>query len=64
VAGDAAVQLSPLEPADWAEAIVSVLTDPHVAAGLRQKGFERAAAFSWTRTALATRDVYREALLA
>ncbi|HEY2595560.1 MAG TPA: glycosyltransferase family 1 protein [Chloroflexota bacterium] len=64
VAGDAAVLLSPLEPAEWAEAIVSVLTDPQVAAALRQKGFERAAAFSWTRTALATRDVYREALLA
>jgi glycosyltransferase involved in cell wall biosynthesis len=64
VAGDAAVLLSPLEPAEWAEAIVSVLTDPQVAVALRQKGFERAAAFSWTRTALATRDVYREALLA
>jgi glycosyltransferase involved in cell wall biosynthesis len=64
VAGDAALLLDPHEPAPWAEAMLAVLTDDRLANGLRQKGFARAAAFSWTRAALATRDVYREALLA
>jgi glycosyltransferase involved in cell wall biosynthesis len=64
LAGDAAVLLPPQEPEPWAEAMLAVLSDARVAGALRQKGFERAAAFSWTRAAVATRDVYREALLA
>jgi glycosyltransferase involved in cell wall biosynthesis len=64
VAGDAALLLSPHDPDPWAQAILKVMTDARVASTLRQKGFERAATFSWTRAAVATRDVYREALLA
>jgi glycosyltransferase involved in cell wall biosynthesis len=64
VAGDAAMLLDPHELTPWAEAMLAVLTDDQLADGLRQKGFARAATFSWTRAALATRDVYREALLA
>jgi glycosyltransferase involved in cell wall biosynthesis len=64
VAGDAAVLLPPTDPAAWADAIVRVLTDSAQAADLRARGFARSALFSWQRAAEATRDVYREALLA
>jgi glycosyltransferase involved in cell wall biosynthesis len=64
LAADAAMLLPPEDPTAWARAIVHVLTEPHRAEALRQKGFLRARGFSWQRAALATRDVYREALLA
>jgi glycosyltransferase involved in cell wall biosynthesis len=64
VAGDAAILLKPEDPTAWAVAMRNVLTTPRIAAELRQRGFERARAFSWEQTALATREVYREALLA
>ncbi|MBV9329076.1 MAG: glycosyltransferase family 4 protein [Chloroflexi bacterium] len=64
VAGDAALLLPPEDAGKWAQVIVSVLADARQADGLRQKGFARAATFSWERAALATREVYREALLA
>jgi glycosyltransferase involved in cell wall biosynthesis len=64
VAGDAAVLMAPEDPEAWARAMLTVLTDPGLAEELRQRGFVRARSFSWERAALATRDVYREALLA
>jgi glycosyltransferase involved in cell wall biosynthesis len=64
VAGDAAVLLPPEDPSAWAVAMLHVLTDPGFADVLRQKGFAHTATFSWQRAALATRDVYREAILA
>jgi glycosyltransferase involved in cell wall biosynthesis len=64
VSGEAAVLVAPEDPLPWARAILQVLTDGQTADALRQKGFARAATFSWHRAALATRDVYREALLA
>jgi glycosyltransferase involved in cell wall biosynthesis len=64
VAGDAAVLLPPTDPQAWADAISRLLTQPRDADVLRARGFARAASFSWDRTALATREVYREALLA
>jgi glycosyltransferase involved in cell wall biosynthesis len=64
VAGDAAVLLPPEDATAWADAIARVLTQPRHAANLRARGLRRAAQFSWERTALLTRDVYREALLA
>jgi glycosyltransferase involved in cell wall biosynthesis len=64
VAGPAAMLLKPEDPARWAGAILEVLTRASVAAELRQRGLTRAGEFSWERTARATRDVYREALLA
>jgi glycosyltransferase involved in cell wall biosynthesis len=63
VAGDAAVLLAPEDPENWANAILSVLGDERLASTLRQRGFTRAASFAWDRAAMATRDVYREALL-
>ena len=64
VAGDAAVLLAPDGPDAWAAAMARLLSDARLADALRQKGFARARTFSWERTAQATRDVYREALLA
>jgi glycosyltransferase involved in cell wall biosynthesis len=64
VAGDAAVLLAPHDAGEWAQAILAVMTDARLADDLRKKGFARAATFSWERAAVATRDVYREALLA
>ena len=44
--------------------VTYVLTQPRHADRLRAAGLQRAQAFSWERTAVATREVYREALLA
>jgi glycosyltransferase involved in cell wall biosynthesis len=64
VAGDAAVLLAPEDAGQWAEAMLAMMSDTRHADDLRQKGFARAATFSWDRAARQTRDVYREALLA
>jgi glycosyltransferase involved in cell wall biosynthesis len=64
VAGDAAVLLPPADPNVWAQVLRRVLEDRRYADALRQKGFARSRAFSWERTAQATREVYHEALLA
>jgi glycosyltransferase involved in cell wall biosynthesis len=64
VAGDAAVLLKPEDAHAWAAAIVRVLTNKQYAAELRGRGFRRAGDFTWRRAAEATREVYREALLA
>lgn len=64
VAGDAAVLLPPEDAHMWSEALLRVLTDPARAAELSRRGAARAADFSWHKTAHATREVYREALLA
>jgi glycosyltransferase involved in cell wall biosynthesis len=64
VAGDAAVVLPPNDSRAWADAMLQVVTDSHRADALRLRGFVRAKAFSWERAAQATREVYREALLA
>jgi glycosyltransferase involved in cell wall biosynthesis len=64
VAGDAAVLLAPRDADVWADALLGVLTNARRAADLRARGFRRAASFSWDDAAAATRDVYREALLA
>jgi glycosyltransferase involved in cell wall biosynthesis len=64
VAGDAAVLLPASDPGAWANAMLQVLTSPARQEELRARGFARAAAFSWERAARATREVYREALLA
>jgi glycosyltransferase involved in cell wall biosynthesis len=56
--------LPPEDPSLWASVIREVLIDPARAANLRRRGFARAKEFSWLRAAQATREVYREALLA
>ncbi len=64
VAGDAAVLLKPEDPIAWAVALRDVLTNPRTADELRRRGFNRAREYDWEQTAIQTREVYREALLA
>ena len=59
VAGDAAILLDPDDVCGFARRIVNVLSDPALARSLSEKGIRRAAAFTWSRTASATLDVYR-----
>jgi glycosyltransferase involved in cell wall biosynthesis len=56
--------LAPEDPQLWARAMLRVFSDTQHAEELRRRGFARAATFSWNTAAVATREVYREALLA
>ncbi len=60
VAGDAAVLVDPMDENAIAGAITRLLTDEALADDLRTRGLARAAEFSWTRTAAATEQVYRQ----
>lgn len=60
--GDAAVYFDPLDTADMARAIRSVVEDAALRATLAERGRERAGRLSWKRTARETLDVYRELL--
>jgi alpha-1,3-rhamnosyl/mannosyltransferase len=59
VVGDAAVLFNPLDTDSISNALSTVLEDGGLQARLREKGFERAAHFSWERTARETLHVYR-----
>jgi glycosyltransferase involved in cell wall biosynthesis len=59
VAGDAALLVDPTHEEAIAEALRRLLTDRALADDLRRKGRERAAEFSWDRTARATLEAYR-----
>jgi glycosyltransferase involved in cell wall biosynthesis len=58
VGGDAALFVDTLNLADFAQQISSLLADPRQLAQLREKGRERAATFSWDRTAAQTAQVF------
>jgi glycosyltransferase involved in cell wall biosynthesis len=58
VAGDAAVLVNPDDPADIRRGIKRALADPEP---LRARGRQRAAAFTWERTAELTAETYRRA---
>jgi len=62
VAGEAAVPVDPMSVAGLAEAIEQVITDPGLAARLREAGLRRAARFSWDQSARLTLDVYKAVL--
>jgi glycosyltransferase involved in cell wall biosynthesis len=59
VADDAALLVDPADEGSIAEALRRVLTDRALAVDLAQTGRERAAMFSWDRTAELTAEVYR-----
>ena len=59
VCGDAAVLLDPDDPGAWREALAALAADPARRAGLVAAGIERAAAFTWERTAAGLLDLYR-----
>jgi glycosyltransferase involved in cell wall biosynthesis len=62
VAGDAALLVDPLDVDALAGALRRLLDDPDLAARLGAAARERAATFTWERTADATIDAYRAAV--
>lgn len=58
IAGDAALIVSPRDPVALAAAIERILTEPALREELQRRGLQRAATFSWDRTAAETRAVY------
>jgi glycosyltransferase involved in cell wall biosynthesis len=62
LAGLAAPQVDPDSPAELAEAIVTLLTNPHAQRNARQRGLEQAAKFTWAETAAQTHFAYRTAI--
>jgi alpha-1,3-rhamnosyl/mannosyltransferase len=60
VLGDAGVILPPDAEAEWADAMRMILENPDRTADLRRRALQRAALFTWQRTAELTWDVYRE----
>jgi alpha-1,3-rhamnosyl/mannosyltransferase len=62
VAGDAGILLDPDDVPGWGRAIARMLTDSELSDRMRAAGVERAAAFTWARTARLTLDAYRLAI--
>ena len=62
VVGDAGVLLDTVDEAALGAALVRVVGDHAYAGMLRARGVERAALFSWERTAAATEAIYRESV--
>ncbi|GAB4317812.1 MAG: glycosyltransferase family 1 protein [Bacteroidales bacterium] len=62
VSGDAAIQCDPENPEEIADAIYQVTTSPVLRNGLIERGFKRAAQFSWEKMAREVLAVYRETL--
>mgnify|MGYP001573051105 CR=1 FL=1 len=61
VVGDAGLYVNPLDTAELAKAMESILSDPELAASLREKGLRRAARFSWKKAARQTLEILRDA---
>ena len=62
VVGDAALLVDPLDLEAIASAIQRLLSEPVLAAHLREKGLAQAAKFTWERTARMTLAVYKKVL--
>jgi len=62
VVGDAALLIDPYEPDAIADAMRRVLTEPALAADLRQRGLARVKDFSWERSVARVREIYGEVL--
>ena len=61
VVGDAGLLVEPVGEA-IGQALLEVVTDRSLADGLKAKGLQRSASYTWERTAAAYLDVYREVL--
>lgn len=59
VCGDAALYCDPGNPADIADKIRLIMSDPQLRATMRQKGLERAERFTWEKCAAETFDVIK-----
>jgi alpha-1,3-rhamnosyl/mannosyltransferase len=62
IVGDAALLVAPADTPGLTRAIIKVLRDDFLRQRTIEKGIERAASFSWQRTARLMRGVYDEAL--
>ena len=62
VGGNAAIYVDPRNVPEISEAMRRVAEDESLAAGLRQRGRERASHFTWTKCAEQTSEVYRDVL--
>jgi len=62
VAGEACVLVDPLDVEQMSHAIRQVLTDPAMRADLREKGLRRSKELTWENAAIATLDVYADAI--
>ena len=62
IAGGAALEIDPDDPAELAETIERVLNDAALQHELRHKGLERVKEFSWKRCARETLAVYQQVL--
>jgi glycosyltransferase involved in cell wall biosynthesis len=60
VVGDAGVQVGPQDEGAWVKAMERLLTQPNARERWRERGLERAATFSWERTARETLKIYEE----
>jgi len=58
VAGDAAIQFDPDDVDALVQSITRVLTQPELAADMRERGFAQSARFRWQAAAHQTLDVY------
>lgn len=61
VCGEAALLLSPQEPAPWLETLLALQANPQLRHSLRQRGLQRARSFTWERTAQGLLELYGEA---
>jgi alpha-1,3-rhamnosyl/mannosyltransferase len=62
VVGDAGWLVSPDAPAEWADAIGTLLADPAARADLVERGRQRVGRYRWDANAAAFADLYRGAL--
>lgn len=62
VGADAALYFDPQQPPDLARAVNKLLASPDLQNGLRHAGRQRAASFTWSKTAAQTLAVYETAM--
>jgi len=62
VTGDAGILVDPDDVPGWGRAIARVITDSALHDRLRKAGIERAAEFTWARTARLTLEAYRSVI--
>ena len=62
ICSDAALYFNPTDPEEMAKIIAMVLRDENIRTTLREKGLQRAALFSWDRTARETIAVFEDLL--
>ena len=63
IASDAGVLVDPLDITDIKNKLTAVYNDKQMRQELIEKGFKRAAQFSWKRTGEETIDVYKQLLV-